>query len=1126
MMAKPRFRPAYNTNSRENIINMASRSSSTSSIVHGKILSDNNNVINVTPAQGARTSFNSNNSSPNSSSYEVSNDCKNNTDANIVNVNYSKVKKLATTNKNNSGFISSKNRKLKHVEYQLKNKIGHGAYGVVYRAVNKITNKDLAIKVVTFEDDEELLNDHMVEIDLLKNLKHPNIVKYHGFIQKQTKLYILLELCSNGSLRDLIKSNGGPLNESTSINYVKQTLQGLTYLHEQGVIHRDIKAANLLLDNKNVIKLADFGVSTKVTNVAMTCVGSPNWMAPEILLGQGATTKSDIWSVGATVVEILTGDPPFFNLNREAVCYAVMHDVYHIPSKFKLSKSVIQFIAKCFAKNIFERPSAKTLLEDDPWINQTANGNLVKLQKLKKFKEHDEDGIFFKDFGEDGEDFGSPHKEKCSLNNTEGEDTNSPISTAIDSLSINNISTNEDPCMSGSILLQEFKKQQNFSGNTMKCMDKIIKDCEISQITGVVIYLLYSRKDTVIIGLFELFVLAYKSKKTDFLVEFNKSYGMPLLIDYICFLKQIKDEKKDALKWLKLLNNLESICNFPILKDTSAIKLVDIELCDNFEMIKFVIHLSVFLINCNTKIYSELVGNKWLPAVLKNLKKVHDVNDKTSIQIIKDCQYLLYETTQNGISIGENLLREMTHHSSWNHTVLKCLNNLTKVDTNHNNIQALLLASHSLGISESSSATGSNTYNISSYVFQWLTNVILPTIKTKLENLDASNKQLSKSDFKTTRYFIELVYNISHTNQTYKTQLISNIDMPVVCKDFLRIHKNIPQDSITHYSYLIKFVIRLSAELTSEISLKNTQDLLIKYCETAFTFLDEFPESTYTWCAIEVLSNCLPKITNLEFSPTEIILPTSGTKVKKYSINSIVFPLFNDRLLNSQDFENVFKKLNKLLMALTTIQKANDEHQQDKRYSNNFIMNDFFQDDKYIGISSKLSSTNIHGLEADTSNDLNYISPIAQLIVGNPQFVIVVVKILEKFKGSLIIQIDFLKFLKNVFWQYVEYRFTEYTKKEREQSSMVADKSGQNNKKIDYLQIALKAQNKYTSNNFRNSDQNHFFLKARTHNLRDVNDILIKLWENESTRVGYNSILIKQLVKDINKIYNESITFA
>lgn len=283
------------------------------------------------------------------------------------------------------------------VQYQLKQVVGKGSYGVVYRAVNKKSKQTVAIKEINYDNDEEL-KEIMIEIDLLKNLNHINIVKYHGFIQKQANLYIILEYASHGSLKSLFaKRNPKRLEENETTVYIKQTLHGLNYLHEQGVIHRDIKAANLLLDSNNIVKLADFGVSTMVNNTAMTLAGSLNWMAPEIITNKGASTLSDIWSLGATVVELMTGNPPFHNLIDINIYYAIENDKYYPPSS--LPDGCKHFLKRCFQKSMYRRPTAKQLLKhpwlrdvNDPVTATTTEGNPLisrKENKLSRFKESD-----------------------------------------------------------------------------------------------------------------------------------------------------------------------------------------------------------------------------------------------------------------------------------------------------------------------------------------------------------------------------------------------------------------------------------------------------------------------------------------------------------------------------------------------------------------------------------------------------------------------------------------------------------------------------------------------------------------------------------------------------------------
>ena len=145
---------------------------------------------------------------------------------------------------------------------QLGDCLGRGAFGSVYRALNWSTGETVAVKQIRLLDlPKAELTTIMQEIDLLKNLNHPNIVKYHGFVRGHDNLYIILEYCENGSLHSICK-NFGKFPENLVSFYTAQVLQGLLFLHEQGVIHRDIKGANILTTKEGLVKLADFGVAT------------------------------------------------------------------------------------------------------------------------------------------------------------------------------------------------------------------------------------------------------------------------------------------------------------------------------------------------------------------------------------------------------------------------------------------------------------------------------------------------------------------------------------------------------------------------------------------------------------------------------------------------------------------------------------------------------------------------------------------------------------------------------------------------------------------------------------------------------------------------------------------------
>ncbi|AQK46878.1 MAP3K epsilon protein kinase 1 [Zea mays] len=203
------------------------------------------------------------------------------------------------------------------------------------------------------------------EIDLLKNLNHKNIVKYLGSLKTKSHLHIILEYVENGSLANIIKPNKfGPIPESLVALYIAQVLEGLVYLHEQGVIHRDIKGANILSTKEGLVKLADFGVATKLTEADInthSVVGTPYWMAPEVIEMSGVCAASDIWSVGCTVIELLTCAPPYYDLQPMPALFRIVQDV-HPPIPEGLSPEVTDFLQQCFQKDAMQRPDAKALL--------------------------------------------------------------------------------------------------------------------------------------------------------------------------------------------------------------------------------------------------------------------------------------------------------------------------------------------------------------------------------------------------------------------------------------------------------------------------------------------------------------------------------------------------------------------------------------------------------------------------------------------------------------------------------------------------------------------------------------------------------------------------------------------
>lgn len=195
-------------------------------------------------------------------------------------------------------------------------------------------------------------------------------------------MLMIYRYCENGSLHTICK-NFGKFPENLVALYMAQVLNGLLYLHEQGVIHRDIKGANILTTKEGLVKLADFGVATRKDNGLheSSVVGTPYWMAPEVIELSGATTASDIWSLGCTVIELLDGKPPYHKLQPMPALFRIVNDD-HPPLPEGASPAVRDFLMQCFQKDPNLRVSARKLLKH-PWILSAKRSDEVVAKQFK-----------------------------------------------------------------------------------------------------------------------------------------------------------------------------------------------------------------------------------------------------------------------------------------------------------------------------------------------------------------------------------------------------------------------------------------------------------------------------------------------------------------------------------------------------------------------------------------------------------------------------------------------------------------------------------------------------------------------------------------------------------------------
>ncbi|KAB8093629.1 hypothetical protein EE612_020500, partial [Oryza sativa] len=277
-------------------------------------------------------------------------------------------------------------------KYELLHELGKGSYGAVYKARDLRTQELVAIKIISLTEGEEGYEDIRGEIEMLQQCSHPNVVRYFGSYQGEEYLWIVMEYCGGGSVADLIGITEEPLDESQIAYICREALKGLAYLHSIFKVHRDIKGGNILLTEQGEVKLGDFGVAAQLTRTMSkrnTFIGTPHWMAPEVIQESRYDGKVDVWALGVSAIEMAEGMPPRSTVHPMRVIFMISSEpAPMLEDKEKWSLLFHDFIAKCLTKDPRLRPAASEMLKHKfiEKCNPGASKMLAKIKEAKKIR--------------------------------------------------------------------------------------------------------------------------------------------------------------------------------------------------------------------------------------------------------------------------------------------------------------------------------------------------------------------------------------------------------------------------------------------------------------------------------------------------------------------------------------------------------------------------------------------------------------------------------------------------------------------------------------------------------------------------------------------------------------------
>jgi calcium-dependent protein kinase len=288
-----------------------------------------------------------------------------------------------------------------HKFYDVEGKLGQGSYGEVYRATQRASGKECAVKCLKTRFHSQAQR-WSREVEIMRSLDHPNIVKLVESFQDKKNMQLVVELCKGGQLLSGLMAKGEPFSEQKMAMVLQQILRGTLYLHSCSIAHRDLKPENLLFSSDasvqdNAVKIIDFGLARRFATgeLLKTMVGSPVYVAPEVLNGKGYDSQCDIWSVGATAFVLACGHTPFKGKTERSVLDKVARGTpLFLPVHWRqVTAKAKAFVSTLLTKNAERRPTAAKAL-GDAWLTATAGPEAPSLpcgfvENLRRFKSQD-----------------------------------------------------------------------------------------------------------------------------------------------------------------------------------------------------------------------------------------------------------------------------------------------------------------------------------------------------------------------------------------------------------------------------------------------------------------------------------------------------------------------------------------------------------------------------------------------------------------------------------------------------------------------------------------------------------------------------------------------------------------